>query len=465
MLSQLKISKKTLQSNFKTILRINKIDYLMYFCVFLFTILPAIWNLLRTHIIANYIDFSVETYAQWTYLETLLEMLQEGMILPLFWWFGTSMKNKNEIMGKIKTAFILVAIIYTLSLILTSIFSNKFVLFLNNDSYVENLSFFVLQLWSKLPEVLLLICTTVLVLFQKYIYTLILAIVKISIGIFCDYIFSTNLVITPKLSLVGVSSLLANFIVFIIALVLVIKIFGFKIFFNNKNYVKPKNVLSTSLWSFLDSFVRNVFYLFVFAKLMNNIDGSQAYYIANAIIWNWMLIPLITLSDVHKSQTAKTLKNKSESIILFFQYQLISLFVFLLMMSIFLPLWKPMAFFMSNNQTTTLLSWKIAKIVIGFYILYATSATADSFFYGSGKTINLLIQSLIVNILVYVPVIIYWQIANKSLSLDAIVLIFGSTMALDSFIGYGLIFFTFLRWKEKATDKSLIVFKQSAKIN
>jgi len=56
------------------------------------------------------------------------------------------MKNKNEIMGKIKTAFILVAIIYTLSLILTSIFSNKFVLFLNNDSYVENLSFFVLQL-------------------------------------------------------------------------------------------------------------------------------------------------------------------------------------------------------------------------------------------------------------------------------------------------------------------------------
>lgn len=120
---------------------------------------------------------------------------------------------------------------------------------------------------------------------------------------------------------------------------------------------------------------------------------------------------------------------------------------------------------MSNNQTTTLLSWKIAKIVIGFYILYATSATADSFFYGSGKTINLLIQSLIVNILVYVPVIIYWQIADKSLSLDAIVLIFGSTMALDSFIGYGLIFFTFLRWKEKATDKSLIVFKQSAKIN
>gem|GEM_PF-930790 len=130
----------------------------------------------------------------------------------------------------------------------------------------------------------MLICTTVLVLFQKYIYTLILAIVKISIGIFCDYIFSTNLVITPKLSLVGVSSLLANFIVFIIALVLVIKIFGFRIFFNNKNYVKPKNVLSTSLWSFLDSFVRNVFYLFVFAKLMNNIDGSQAYYIANAII-------------------------------------------------------------------------------------------------------------------------------------------------------------------------------------
>jgi len=38
-------------------------------------------------------------------------------------------------------------------------------------------------------------------------------------------------------------------------------------------------------------------------------------------------------------------------------------------------------------------------------------------------------------------------------------------MALDSFIGYGLIFFTFLRWKEKPTDKSLIVFKQSAKIN
>ncbi len=458
MLSQLKMSKKTLQNNFKGIFRINKIDYLMYFCVFLFTILPAIWNLLRTHIISNYIDFSVETYAQWSYLETVLEMMQEGMILPLFWWFGTSVKNKNEIMGKVKTAFILVAIIYTLSLILTSIFSNKFVVFLNNDSHVENLSFFVLQLWSKLPEVLLLICTTILVLFQKYFYTLILAMVKVSIGIFCDYIFSTNLIISPKLSLVGVSSLLANCIVFIIAFILVIKIFGIKIFLLTKNYVKPKSVLSTSLWSFLDSFVRNVFYLFVFARLMNSIDGSQAYYIANAIIWNWMLIPLVTLSDVHKSQTAKILKNKNDSIILFFQYQLISLLVFLVMMGIFLPLWKPMAFFMSNNHSTTLLSWKIVKIIIGFYVLYATSSTADSFFYGSGKTINLLIQSLIVNILIYVPVLIYWQIEDRNLSLNAIILIFGATMAFDSLIGYGLIFFNFLRWKEKKEDETLIVF-------
>lgn len=276
MFSQLKISKNTLKDNFKGVFQINKIDYLMYICVFLFTILPAVWNLLRTHIISNYIDFSVETYAQWSYFETLLEMLQEGMILPLFWWFGTSVKNKNEIMGKIKTAFILVAIIYTLALIVISLFSNKFVVFLDNNNHIENLSFFILQLWSKLPEVLLLICTTILILFQKYFYTLILAIVKISIGIFCDYIFSSNLIISPKLSLVGVSSLLANFIVFIIAFILVMKIFGINIFFNNKNYVKPKNVLSTSLWSFLDSFVRNFFYLFIFARLMNSIDGSQA---------------------------------------------------------------------------------------------------------------------------------------------------------------------------------------------
>lgn len=173
-----------------------------------------------------------------------------------------------------------------------------------------------------------------------------------------------------------------------------------------------------------------------------------------------MLIPLIALSDVHKSQTAKILKNKSDSIILFFQYQLISLLVFSIMMSIFLPLWKPIAFFMSNNELTTLLSWKIVKIIIGFYLLYATSSTADSFFYGSGKTINLLIESLIVNILIYVPVLIYWQVEHKNLSLNVIILIFSGTIALDSLIGYCLIFFNFLRWKEKKEDKTLVVFNQ-----
>gem|GEM_PF-948467 len=58
-----------------------------------------------------------------------------------------------------------------------------------------------------------------------------------------------------------------------------------------------------------------------------------------------MLIPLITLSDVHKSQTAKTLKNKSESIILFFQYQLISLFVFFANDEYFFTIMKTYGFF------------------------------------------------------------------------------------------------------------------------
>ena len=61
-------------------------------------------------------------------------------------------------------------------------------------------------------------------------------------------------------------------------------------------------------FSGLDSFIRNSVYLVVVLRAMNMLNEQGSYWVANTFIWNWLLLPILPLSDLIKQDIASSLQ-------------------------------------------------------------------------------------------------------------------------------------------------------------
>ena len=61
-------------------------------------------------------------------------------------------------------------------------------------------------------------------------------------------------------------------------------------------------------FSGLNSLIKNLVYIVVFLRTMNKINEQGSYWVANTFIWNWLLLPILPLSDLIKQDVASSLQ-------------------------------------------------------------------------------------------------------------------------------------------------------------
>ncbi|WP_348736699.1 hypothetical protein [Spiroplasma endosymbiont of Ammophila pubescens] len=88
--------------------QLNKNETNLYLSFFLYSLIPSIWILVRTIIITKYMDVSLNTYAQWEYLNIMLEILQEAFVFILFFFIGKIKNNKIDDLNKIRQIYLFV---------------------------------------------------------------------------------------------------------------------------------------------------------------------------------------------------------------------------------------------------------------------------------------------------------------------------------------------------------------------
>lgn len=125
------------------------------------------------------------------------------------------------------------------------------------------------------------------------------------------------------------------------------------------------------LLSFLESFVRNL------AFIMVNVVGEQGtFWIANSFIWGWLLLPVIQLRELIKSDCSE---NKEQTVIkrskgyFFFSTIIVASWL------VTIPIWKIFlrdTLKLENYEKV----YKIALFSLFFYILFAYNNIIDSFF-------------------------------------------------------------------------------------
>jgi len=434
-------------------LSLKKIDYKMFAALLIFGLVPTLYTTFRIFLIGqlpNSYSFSIAGQLQW--VNILYEILQESLILPLFFFIGAVALDKGALVNRIKTGLLFTILMYfTLSLIIF-IFAKPLVIFMAQDSSIidQTVTFIRLETIAQIFMTAVKFMLVVLVTIRKDKNIYLVLLFQLILTVLLDTFMLSTLPISLDLGVNGIaiSNIIVNVLIFIITLYL-LKRNSINLFLKSKlDFSWFKTLYKVGGLSGLETLVRNVAFILMVVRMVNMVGEQGTFWVANNFIWGWLLLPILQLGELIKAdcgeEKLEAVKSKSLG------YFTITLFIVIIWF-ISIPLWKP---FMRDLLQYSAYQdvFNVVMISVGFYVLFAFNNVIDSIFYGLGKTDYMLFQSVAVNTLFYGTLFILYVLGIYQPTLLLIALMFALGIAVDALLTGG-IFIWMLKKKKIALLK------------
>jgi Na+-driven multidrug efflux pump len=409
----------------------KRINLRLFSSLLLLALLPTLYLTLRINYLGNLPgDWGYNIASQMAWVNLFYEVIQEGLLLPLFFLLGASLLNKDALANKIRTGLLVTFVVYLLLSILLIIFAEPLVrLMAQSPDLVEETVVYVrwesvASIFSTVWRYILLVLITLKK--EKYLYF------SLFIQLILTAILDTFLLSSMPFSLnLGVNAIAYTNIIVNLILVL------FSFFFLEKEKLSIWNKKLDFKWlrswwnvgkfSGLESFVRNLAFSVMIIRLINEVAEQGNYWVANNFIWGWLLIPVLALGDLVKKEIAEDEQALKKNTAGYFLLSSLMVIIWL----ITLPAW---GWFLENvmNVTNYEAILNIVYIQLFFYITFAFNNVIDSIFYGLGRTDYMLYQSLFVNLIYYGGAYILYVLGIFQPTLLAIALMFGIGLLIDA---------------------------------
>ena len=434
-------SKELILNSFK------RFDWKLYFALLLTGLLPTLYTTVRINYLGNLPgDWGVNIASQLVWINLILEVIYEALILPLFYLIGKTISNRNETVNKIKSGLALTCGIYLTCAIIIILFAKQLVTAMaqNPDTIDATVSYIRFEMVAAIliGPVKFMMVVFILLNYRRHIYALLS--IQMILSIVLDSLLLSELDISMNLGVNGIAY--SNIIVYSTMLIYIMYIFcknyEIKISEFNKgyDYAWVTNWIKVGKYSGLDSFIRNFFYLIFIVRMMNVISEQGTYWVANGFIWGWLLLPFYPLAELLKQDVAgRSIINHKEKTYSYFGMATLIVFIWI----ITIPLW-PLFFKNILNVSEPDDMLELVFILLPFYIFYIYNTLADSVFYGKGKTELLALQSIVTNISVYGTAFVLFQMDFFEPTLTGIALLFGTGIFVGSIVT-GYLYHKFLK--------------------
>ena len=428
-------------------LSLQNINYKLYFALLVLGLCPTIYTTVRVFFLGQLSsEWSFSIAGQLSWVNLLYEIINEAIILPLFYFIGKVATDKKEFANRVKTGILISLGIYlTLSMVVICLAKPLLSIMATNLNIIDASATYIRI--ESVANIFLILSQFVLVALvtinkSKYIYLLTIA--RLILSLLCDTFLVSNLPMSLNLGVngIGYSNIIVNIVLLITSLMLLASE-NINIFNKTKlNFSWINEFIKIGGISGIESFVRNLAYMLMISRMVNVVGEQGTYWVANNFIWGWLLLPVLQLGELIKQETATDKENIRKNTLGYFS--ITAIITVLWFVSI--PLWKP---FMANILQFTDVDKlvKLVLVLVGFYILYAFQNVFDSIFYGLGKTNYMLFESVVTNTVYYGIAFILYLTGVWTPSLIGIALLFGIGNAFDSIVSLGA--FVFLLKREK----------------
>ena len=432
----------------KIVRALGTINYRMWLAILGLMFLPTVYNTVRIFFLGNMPgDWGFNIASQLSGVNLFYEVIQEGLILPLFFLLGKVLSDKVSFENRVKTGLIVTGTVYLFLSLGIIIFTRPLVLFMAQDGVLvdETITYIRLETIAALFSTLWRFLLLVLITLKKDKFMYLLLATQMLLSIIMDTFFISDLSFSLNLGVNGIaiSNIVVNLSILAAAIFLLQKE-QIYIFRNSKlEFSWLKEWFSIGKFSGLESFLRNFAFMTMIIRMVNMVSEQGNYWVANNFIWTWLLLPGLALGDLVKKEIAENKNNIREKT--FGYLSLTGIFAIAWLLSI--PLWKP---FIQNvlNVAEYETVFNIVLIQTGFYLTFLfNSSIFDSTFYGLGKTKYMLIQSVCIDVGYYGVMFLLYITGIFVPTLIGISIMFGIGMALD-FVPTLILYFRMLK-KEK----------------
>lgn len=415
---------------------IKKIDLKLFLVVFVTFLIPSIYTTIRINFISNIPnDWGLNIASQLQWINIMVEVLQEALIFPLFFLIGKTFNDKEKTKEKIVTSLFVIFVIITFVALLLGIFANVLTNFMNQSE--ELIPATVKYIRLELIGIIFanLVKFLMVVFIEKSLYKAIIGILGIQmiITIILDFTFLN--VMKLGVNSIAYTNIIVQAGLFFTMFYIVCRMYGIKI----SKFKQYLNFNSVNEWkalgglSGLESFVRNAAFAIMILKICNEVGESGNFWVMMNFMWGWILLPVIALGDIIKSESSQNIVNVENN---YKGYMLLTT-VFVILWIVLIPIYKP---FLSNAMglegDSLTKVYNLSLISLIFYIVFAYNNVIDSICYGIGKIDLLLYQSLIINFIYYGIMFVLYQTGVYIPTLNSLAIMFGTGMVLDSVVTY-----------------------------
>jgi putative Na+-driven multidrug efflux pump len=426
---------------------LKNLNWKLFISLLVMGLCPSIYITLRVFFLGQLPgDWVFSIAGQLSWVNLLYEILDEAIILPLYFFMGKAINNKNDYTNRIKTGLIISFSVYAVCSIFIIGFTNPLlsIMATSKDIISESVIYIRIESIANIFMLLsnfILIC---LITLGKSRYVYILTAAKLILSIVFDTFLVSTLNISANLGVngIGYSNIILNIILFAVSVVLLSKE-GYKIFNKEKlSFTWAKEFVKIGGISGLESFVRNIAYMLMISRMVNMVNEQGTYWVANSFIWGWLLLPINQLGELIKQEVSTDEKAIKNNTLGYFAVTAIVCLVWF----ITIPGWKGfMANVLQFSDVDKLYS--LVTVLLGFYVLYALQNVFDCEFYGLGKTNYMLFESIVTNSIYYGIAFALYLAGKWTPTLMSIALLFGVGNAFDSIVSGGA--FAYLLKKKK----------------
>ena len=426
---------------------LKNLNWKLFISLLVMGLCPSIYITLRVFFLGKLPgDWVFSIAGQLSWVNLLYEILDEAIILPLYFFMGKAINNKNDYTNRIKTGLIISSSVYAVCSIFIIGFTNPLlsIMATNKDIISESVIYIRIESIANIFILLsnfILIC---LITLGKSRYVYILTAAKLILSIVFDTFLVSTLNISANLGVngIGYSNIIVNIILFAVSVVLLSKE-GYKIFNKEKlSFTWVKEFVKIGGISGLESFVRNIAYMLMISRMVNMVNEQGTYWVANSFIWGWLLLPINQLGELIKQEVSTDEKAIKNNTLGYFAVTAIVCLVWF----ITIPGWKGfMANVLQFSDVDKL--YNLVMVLLGFYVLYALQNVFDCEFYGLGKTNYMLFESIVTNSIYYGIAFALYLAGKWTPTLMSIALLFGVGNAFDSIVSGGA--FAYLLKKKK----------------
>lgn len=415
---------------------LKNINGRLFLALLVMGLCPTLYTTLRTFFLGQLPgEWSYSIAGQLSWVNLLYEVITEAIVLPLYYFMGQAVTKKEEFSNRIRSGLFVSLGIYTIFSAIVMIFVHPLLNFMavSPDIISESASYIRIECVANVFGILYsFICVALITLGRdKIVYAITAA--KLILSIIFDTLFVSTLSVSLKLGVngIGLSNIISNLMLFAVSIVLISHC-GYPIFEKKKlSFVWTKDFFRIGSISGLESFVRNIAYMLMVSRMVNMVGEQGTYWVANNFIWGWMLLPIIQLGELIKQETAKDKNAVGKNTPGYFAITAITCLIW----AITIPLYKPFMRHILNFSDVDKL-FNLVMVLFGFYVLYAFQNIFDATFYGRGKTIYMLFESVMTNSIYYGTFFILYLCGVWKPTLIGIALMFGCGNAFDTIVSF-----------------------------